>query len=378
MCNGVVRTSAGHVVAHLRSVFLSDDNWVSVLASNQILSHLSLSTSLANHSNLIWLRIVHLHDHALAHRNAHCIIKVHASVLLIYLLVKHLVILIALEVWRILLVIVDHLMLKLVIGWSHEPLERVDVAFVQFVVPVYVLAILIVLQRIVVLLFLSIDDLLIEFVNLVTDDMAASRCFFDVLLVKTVREVLILLGHFVFIIVINRSNVLLNVGLMSFIIFVFRDRVSQLFVIFLFCVINIFKVFIIIGVLLELINKFFLIFIHSFWSIEWSKVWWTFPYFLALLFIRINWRWMIWSCIHWWTLVSTIHVIVWIIRISIWPSIMMRWWIRIIRWSILSCSTVILVWIRRTSWITSLLWVPSILVIILLILVMHISGLLKV
>ena len=116
MCNGVVRTSAGHVVAHLRSVFLSDDNWVSVLASNQILSHLSLSTSLANHSNLIWLRIVHLHDHALAHRNAHCIIKVHASVLLIYLLVKHLVILIALEVWRILLVIVDHLMLKLVIG----------------------------------------------------------------------------------------------------------------------------------------------------------------------------------------------------------------------------------------------------------------------
>ena len=223
MSNSVVWTSAGHVVAHLRSVFLSDDNWVVDLACNHVWSHLRLSTSLANHSNLIWLRIVHLHNHALAHRNAHCIIKVHASVLLIYLLVKHLIILIALEVWRILLVIVDHLMLKLVIGWSHEPF---DVAFVQFVVPVYVLAILIVLQRIVVLLFLSIEDLLIEFVNLVTDDMAASRCFFDVLLVKTVREVLILLGHFVFIIVINRSNVLLNVGLMSFIIFVFRDVFS--------------------------------------------------------------------------------------------------------------------------------------------------------
>lgn len=213
MCNSVHRTSAGHVVAHLRSVL------VSILIMN---SH--LSTSLAINSILIRLRIVHLHPHALANRNAHCIIIVHVSVLIIYLLIKHLVILIAFEVWRNLLVIVDYLMLKLVIGWSHEPLERV--ALVHFVVPVYVLAILIVLQSIVVLLFLFIQDLLIEFFNLVTDKNLASRFFFEVVKVKTVREVLILLGHFVFIIVINRSNVLLNVGLLSLIIFVFRDLVS--------------------------------------------------------------------------------------------------------------------------------------------------------
>ena len=147
--------------------------------------------------------------------------------------------------------IVDHLMLKLVISRSQESLERV--AFVLFVTPVYVLTVLIVLQRIVVLLFLSIEYLLIKLINLITN-FTIARLFFEVLLIKTICKVFVLLGHFVFVIVINGSNVLLNVGLMSFIIFVFWDLISYLFVIILFSVINIFKVFIVIGVLLELIS----------------------------------------------------------------------------------------------------------------------------
>jgi hypothetical protein len=142
--------------------------------------------------------------------------------------------------------IIDHLMLKLVISWSQESLERV--AFVLFVVPVYVLTVLVVLQRIVVLLFLSIEYLLIKFINLITN-FTIARFFFEILLIKTICKVFVLLRNFVFVIVINGSNVLLNVGLMSFIVFVFRDLISYLFVIVLFSVINIFKVFIVIGVL---------------------------------------------------------------------------------------------------------------------------------
>jgi hypothetical protein len=63
--------------------------------------------------------IIHLilvHDHTLAH-------EVHVPILVVHLLVEVLVVLVSLEVWRILFVVVDHLVLKLVIGTGHETLE---------------------------------------------------------------------------------------------------------------------------------------------------------------------------------------------------------------------------------------------------------------
>ena len=187
--------------------------------------------------------IIHLilvHDHTLAH-------EVHVPILVVHLLVEVLVVLVSLEVWRILFVVVDHLVLKLVIGTGHETLEWI--AFAHLVVPINGLAILIILQGVIVLLFLSIDDLLIKFINLIPNNMSSIWFCFNIILIKTIRKVLILLWNFIFIIIVNRSNVLLYVGLMSFIILVLLNLISYLFIVVLLVIIDIFKVFVVIGLL---------------------------------------------------------------------------------------------------------------------------------
>lgn len=156
-------------------------------------------------------------------------------------------------------------MLKLVIGWRHKTLECI---FVHLITPIYILPILIILQLVVILLFLSVEYLLLKFVNFFTNAWIL-RSFFNIFGIQSIGEMFVLLWNLLLIFIIDRSDVLFNVGLLSHIFFVFLDLVSDLLILVLFCGVNIFKEFVVVCVSLDIRVIFILAHLHiTIWSIK--------------------------------------------------------------------------------------------------------------